>query len=1326
MLAIRLLYIFLLGLSPLLIYGTAKDSISIRKAEFSENKGQWPKQVLFKTALGNGNLWLEKSGFRFDIYSTEDVASFSHHNHDNNSKLTPSKNANSHNYYLNFIHADSNVKIIGQGEFPDYENYFLGNNPEKWASNIHKYSIVSYESLYQGIDLKIYESSNKLKWDFIIEAGSDPSDILIEYQGVDKIYLKNGNLNIETSVNTIIELAPMAYQFNESGQVINIDCKYKLSGNQVSFLFPDDFDHTKKLIIDPTLIFGSYTGSLADNWGYTATYDSHGFLYTGGIVFGINYPTTLGAMDTTFNGVVDVSITKFDTTGTSIIYSTYLGGSAAEVPASLIVNSLDELLVLGTTASLNFPTNSSSYDVSFNGGTGASIISSINFVNGSDLFITHFNHAGTQLIGSTYFGGNQNDGINSATILVKNYGDDIRGEIMVDKNNNIYVVSTTQSTNLPTSSSVIQPTKGLSNDGMIAKFDNSLSNLIWATYFGGNGNDALYGIKINTKQDIYITGGTSSTNLPTTSGSFQPIFQGGNTDGFVFKIDKSGQSIPFGTYIGSAAYDQTYLLDLDRYNNVYLFGQTEDTSNVFIYNALWNSPKDGQFIIKLNPSLSSRIWSTTWGNGVAGIDVVPSAFMVDLCNSVYLSAWGGNVNHISSSLAGGYTTNLPITTNALQSSTNGSDYYLMVMADDASALSYGSFYGGTSSAEHVDGGTSRFDNKGRVYQSVCAGCGSNDDFPTTSNAYSTTNNSFNCNNGVFKIDFNIPAIVADYIIPPVLCLPDSFYFENTSFLSHPNLTQYQWSFGDGTSSYVKSPYHTYIQSGIYDVRLVIYDPQSCNLRDTSTQQVIVLSNFVDTLNTVTLCLGDNSQIGILPVNDTSVHFLWTPPNSLSSTTISNPYSSPFASIWYKMVMSNSICADTFYQQVEVLNLQADAGSDTSVCSSAFSLIGHGNAPNLNYHWSSNAYFTDTLNNYPSNVVNSVFTQPHYLYLKVERNGCWSIDSVYITMKIIITTANIQNPLCYGDSTGSIALNVQGGKIPYTYSWNNGLTTNPILNITGGNYSLTVTDADGCLSTFDTLLTEPNLLTSQSDLRNIPCQTACIGKAWANPQGGTPPFQWQWNDPSNQISNPAIQLCDGIYQVTITDANNCIAYDTIELIDSSIYINFNAWADLDTIYENQQVGLHSTQLGSGYNYVWTPSTGLSDPNISDPTATLTSTTTFTINVTDAFGCTWQDQVTIYVTDVICEEPYIYVPNAFTPNQDGKNDILYVESSVGYELQFMIYDRWGELVFETNDLDQGWDGRFKGKLLSPGVYVYHLKFTCYSNEIFTKKGNITLIR
>ncbi len=1308
-------------------FATIKDTITFKNPAFSINKNQWNENILFKAKISNGNLWLEKNCMTFDIQNSEDlnaIADFKESIGQNikNGKKFPDKVR--HQVYKIFFDG-MNTESISEGfdKLPDYENYFVGNDKNHWASNVPKFTYVVYNQLYKNIDFKVYGSEGFLKWDFIVHPNAEIRNINMRYEGISDINISNGNLVLKTNAGKIVEMAPYSYQFDEAGKRVDVACQFVLSHNVISYSISKDYDSTKTLIIDPILVYASYTGSVSDNWGYTATYDYNGYIFGGGSVFGANYPITTGAFDTTFSGgACDIGITKFDPNSSQLVYSTFLGGSGSDVPTSLIVNSADELFILGTTGSSNFPITANAYDNSFNGGTNTTITSIISFPNGSDLFISRLNNAGNQLLASTYFGGTSNDGLNSAMGLDVNYADQLRGEILMDKNNNCYIVSSTLSTNLPTSSNVFQPVKASFQDGLVAKLDNNLSNLIWCSYLGGNQQDACYAIALTKNEDILVAGGTTSTNLPTTAGSIQPTFNGGSSDGYVAKINKNGNAIQVMTYFGSPFYDQCFFVDVDRKDHIYLYGQTDDTSSTLIYNALWNLPNGGQFVSKLKSNLSAFIWSTLWGTSLhAGADVSPSAFMVDLCNKVYMSAWGGQSNYF------GTTNGLPVTTNAFQSTTDGSDYYFLVINDNASAMNYATFYGGSQSHEHVDGGTSRFDKRGKLYQAVCAGCGGHDDFPTTTLTHSHYNNSTNCNLAVMKFDFDVPVVIADFTTPAVGCVPYNAQFVSTSYVTTSNASCH-WDFGNGNTSNSCTTSYTYLQGGIYNVTLIITDSGSCNISDTIVKQVAVIEGHRDTLTTKEICLGDFIQIGILPINNPSLTYSWNNVSTLSASNISNPFASPISTTYYTLLFSNGLCTDTLVQKVVVYNIIADAGADTSLCYSTITLSASSNFPALNYQWSSNSNFTDTLN---ASLLDSTLTTSiigaTYYFVKISwGQACYDFDSVLVTPRVILNTLQLNNPKCFGDTNGYIEVQANGGIGPYSYNWSSGQSLPTINSLAGGNYSVTATDIVGCFAIDTFNLVEPLALTTNSLALNIPCQTACIGKAWANPSGGTLPYSWQWNDAGNQSTNPATNLCAGNYIVTVTDYNNCQILDTINIIDSSIYIILNATVSDDTIYEGQEVQIISNYLGQTYAYSWTPTNGLNNPSIYNPKATPSVSTTYFLSVTDPNGCSWYDTVAIYVIDVICDEPYIYVPNAFTPDGDGRNDILYVRSSVGYDVEFKIFNRWGEMVFEAQSLNHGWDGTFKGKKVDSGVFDYYVQLRCFNHEVFFKKGNITLIR
>jgi len=1297
-----------------------------RHIDFVENKGQWEQQVNFRANLHEATIWFESDRFVFSLLNPKQMKeffSFKTKPYEERIKTpVPGPFFDAHAYTMIFDGADPNVVVEGNGTLPHFENYFIGNDPQRWASGVNVYHKLQYTSLYQGIDLSVYEQDGQLKYDFIIAPGSDPSQIRIRFEGVDKPEIINGQLVIETSVNTMSHLKPFSYQMIDE-KVVEVPSEFRIKKNIVTYHFPQGYNKELELIIDPIWVFGSYSGSTADNWGYTATYDAAGNLYAGGSVFNTGYPLTSGAYQVNFSGgSCDIAISKYNTTGSVLLYSTYLGGSGAEVPHSLIVNSQNELYVYGSTGSANFPMAGASFDNSFNGGNAYTLTNIIQFTNGSDVALARFSADGQQLLSSTYVGGTGNDGLNMFVPLRNNYADDCRGEILIDKNDNIYIVSTTESLNFPVTSGAFQTTyAGGSLDGCVFKMDNSLSQMIWSSYLGGSGIDAVYSISLDKHDNLVVAGGTTSNNFPVNSNSVKPNYQGGTCDGFITKIGATGNAILRSTYWGTSLYDQVYFVELDKQNNIYVLGQTRDPNSSLRVNATWWQPGGGQFISKLDPSLSLIEWSTVFGTGGGNVDISPTAFLVDYCNNIYLSGWG------SPSLNGfGGTAGLPLTSNAFQSTTDNNDYYFMAISDDASSLEFGSFYGG-SSAEHVDGGTSRFDRMGKIYQSVCAGCGGWDDFPTTTGAWSNTNNSSNCNNGVIKIDFELPVIVAEFINNAPVCLPASVQFTNTSYVPNPGITNCFWDFGDNTTSTNCNPVHVFPSSGLYNVMLVMSDPNSCNESDTVWHQVLVLSNSTDTLPDAHMCLGSFTQIGIPPYVGTGITYQWQPSTFITNSTIPNPICTAQATTVYTLYISNGICTDTLTQRVNVYNIVADAGPDTLICNFSHTLNASstGGSPNMQYHWSSNNQFTDWLNTSPNNsFANITITGPGWYYVEAYNQWCSDIDSVFIDFIDMGSGFSFVSPLCNGDCNGSLSVQVNGGTAPYSYNWSSGHTTAVADNLCAGTYTVTITDNVGCevLGQYDLTEPEPLSITFQAD--DIPCEVACIGTITLNVSGGTTPYTYSWNN--GQISNPAVNLCEGSYIVTVTDNHNCQANQSASVSIDYIYQNVNVWADDDTLWEGQSTLLHATNI-PGVNYSWTPTDWLNDLNLSSPSVSPPpGTYWYYVVLDDGNGCIYTDSVRIVVLDVFCYDPYLFMPNAFTPDGDGQNDVLFVRGIFIEELELLIFDRWGNLIFETKNQNIGWDGTYKGEKLQPGVYAYYLKILCFNKLEYIKKGNITLIR
>lgn len=1298
-----------------------KDTIKSSKFSFIENKNQWDSNILYKADIDGGALFLEKNLITFafiDAEALHDLLGFKYlPAEERNIRSVPSNVINCHSYKMHFAGASPDVKVDAIRPYPDFNNYFLGNDESRWASNVKKYQEVYYTGIYEGINLKIYEQDYLLKYDFIVSPGADPDQIQLEYEGVNDISLIEGNLVIKTSVNRVIEVKPFAYQ-EIDGVKKKIECVFKLRGNIVTFILKEKYNTDYELIIDPVLIFSSYSGSTADNWGYTATYDSKGFLYAGGSAFNIGYPVTPGAYQTSYGGnSCDIAISKYDTSGTFMIYSTLLGGNGTDVANSLIVDSYDQLFVLGTTSSTNYPVSAFAFDQTFNGGSNYTLTYVLNY-SGSDIVVTKFNNNGTALLASTYLGGSANDGLNMQTPLKYNYADDVRGEIIIDDNNNIYIASTTASSNFPVTSGCFQPSHaGGIQDGVVVKMDNSLTTVIWASYLGGSGNDAVYSILVDPNEDIYVAGGTTSFDFPLTSGVLNASYQGGSADGYITHIGQNGDIILHSTYWGSSAYDQTYFVENDIHNNIFVLGQTGASGMTFINNAAWYTSGGGQFISKMNFSLDTLIWSTAFGTGNGGPDISPTAFLVDLCDKIYLSGWGGNnIN------GWGGTSGMPITGGAFQSTTDNNDYYFMVMEDDASAIYYGTFFGG-SSAEHVDGGTSRFDRKGKIYQSVCAGCGGYDDFPTTPGAVSNTNNSWNCNNGVIKFDFLLPLIVADFTLPPIVCAPSPYTFDNTSYTGGTGLTCW-WDFGDGDTSVLFEPSHVYAQSGTYMVTLAVSDTGTCNIADTITKPITIISNTSDTIQTESICVGDNIQIGLPPNGDPGISYQWTPAGTLSDPNISNPIATPSQTTIYTLLVSNGTCTDTLSQVVNVLNLNASAGPDVTTCTGTIQLTTVSSGGATQFIWSSNPQFTDTLN---TNLQDSTYianiSALTTFYIQVSNALCTAVDSITVDFALLANTPLAQAVSCNDYCDGVAIVSISDGAPPFIFSWDNGMTNDTITSLCPGDYTVTITDSNSCINIQTVHIAEPTAISAYITAEDMPCEDVCQGTAMIIASGSTPPYSYLWSN--GETTNSITDLCEGQYIVTITDSKNCTTSDTANIIVDNIFNNMTIWAERDTIFKDEDVGLHATNLPN-CTYNWIPATTITNNGYANVIASPDETTTYYVTTNHSSGCIYYDTITIYVIDIKCEEPYIYIPNAFTPNGDNNNDVLYLRTYQDEKIYLAVFDRWGEKVFETFDKNSGWDGTFRGKECDPGVFVYYLEVICQNDQMFIKKGNVTIIR
>jgi len=384
---------------------------------FIENKGQWNDQVEFKSAMNGAFVYLQNDRITYQLY--EDA--LADYLHPVGKQLPPRDGFWFHAYEVKFNGSNETLPA-GEKKLSQYHNYYVGKDPNKWASHVSLFDKIRYPELYDGVDMIMYQAGNSMKYDFIVQPHADPTVISLEINGADGIKLVDGKIHIATQVNEMVESEPYTYQFID-GKIIRVESKYVLEGNRIRFEI-GDYDKSHKLIIDPELILATTTGSVTSNFGFTATYDQEENLIAGGNVFASGFPTTLGAVQTTFSGgYSDSFISKFNEDGSNLLYSTYLGGSDNERPHSLITSLDNEIYVMGTTGSTNFPTSAGAYDTSFNGGTNHTFTTSLgHHPNGCDIYVAKLGPDGG-LLGSTFVGGSGNDGLNSSAFLDYNYAD---------------------------------------------------------------------------------------------------------------------------------------------------------------------------------------------------------------------------------------------------------------------------------------------------------------------------------------------------------------------------------------------------------------------------------------------------------------------------------------------------------------------------------------------------------------------------------------------------------------------------------------------------------------------------------------------------------------------------------------------------------------------------------------------------------------------------------------------------------------------------------------------------------------------------------------
>ncbi len=539
--------------------------------------------------------------------------------------------------------------FAGTDELPSKTNYFLGNDQSKWQSDIPNYGKLLAKDVYPGIDLAYYGTNSQLEHDFIVSPGADYKQIAFGFTGQDDLSLdKDGNLILKAGDDTLTLNAPVTYQ-TDTNSKHTIPSNFELRDGTVTVAVADTYDPAKPLVIDPvlSLVYSTYLGGNGDDQGAKIAVDGDGNVYVTGPTTSTNLPTAV-PYQASIGGSTDAYVAKFDATGSTLLYSTYFGGSGADSARSIAVDAAGEAYVGGITASNDLPT-ASPYQGSYGGGA-------------SDGFVLKLNAAGSSPLFATYLGGSAEDVI---------YG------IALDPSDNAYVTGYTFSTNFPTAAP-LQASSAGSKDIIIAKFMGS-GAISYATYLGGSGDDEASSVAVNAAGEAFIAGNVTSTNFPTAS-PYQASKSGGLYDAVVVKLNAAGSALVYSTYLGGTGAEVGRDIVVDAGSNVYIGGYTSSTNfpTKNPYQASYAGGSFDGFAAKFDAA-GSLVYATYIGG--SGTDV-GTGIAVDGSGRAYV------VGYTSS-------TNFPTNSPYQAGNAGGNDVFVARFNQVGTALDFSSYLGGT-------------------------------------------------------------------------------------------------------------------------------------------------------------------------------------------------------------------------------------------------------------------------------------------------------------------------------------------------------------------------------------------------------------------------------------------------------------------------------------------------------------------------------------------------------------------------------------------------------------------------------------------------------
>jgi hypothetical protein len=598
--------------------GRVQASLGALPLAFEANQGQTDPQVKYM-ARGNGyTVFLTANDTVFALQSSEQAAT------QVNGKphfTAPSKTRTAA-IHMHLVDGNGQPQIAAGSQLPGHSNYFIGNDRSQWHSNVAQYARVSYRDVYPGVDMAFYGVQKRLEFDFIVAPGASVAPIRLGVSGAKRIATDDsGNLVLASSAGDVLLHKPVAYQ-QKDGARQPVDARFVLQAhNQVAFEL-GNYDRSRELVIDPSVSYATYLGGTLEDDAYGIAIDTNGDAYVTGQTKSTNFPTVAGAYKTTNAGGFDVFVTKISADGSTLIYSTYVGGSGDDSGNAIAVDGSGNAFVAGGTgSSTNFPTTTG--QTTFGGGS-------------LDAFVFELASSGGTLTYSTYLGGSGDD-VATGLALAK------------DGSGDTFVVGSTGSLNFPTTAGTVQPAINGTSNGFVTKLNSSGSARLYSTYLGGGTGDFASAVAVDTSNDAFVTGATQNSTFPTTPGAFQTTCStaancnGGLSDAFISVLKPDASGFVYSTFLGGSGADQGLGIAVDSAGDAYVTGLTQ-SSDFKLKNAIQGTFGGGTqdaFVSALNPAGSALLYSTYLGGNQndAGAGIA-----VDTNKNVYVTGQTASTN----------------------------------------------------------------------------------------------------------------------------------------------------------------------------------------------------------------------------------------------------------------------------------------------------------------------------------------------------------------------------------------------------------------------------------------------------------------------------------------------------------------------------------------------------------------------------------------------------------------------------------------------------------------------------------------------------------